>query len=65
MGGPTISEMSMISKDFFALLARNIAIGKGDAKDRFFGGISVIILEDFHQFHYRGAQVEKQSDCCQ
>ena len=40
----------MISKDFFALLARNIAIGKGDLTDCSFGGISVIVLGDFHQF---------------
>ena len=40
----------MISKEFLALLARNIAIGKGSSMDQSFGGISVIILGDFHQF---------------
>ena len=40
----------MISKDFLALLARNIVIGKGGPEDRSFGGISVIMLGDFHQF---------------
>ena len=40
----------MISKNFLALLARNIVIGKGGFEDRSFGGISVIMLGDFHQF---------------
>lgn len=40
----------MISKDFFALLARNITIGIGDVDNRSFGEISVILLGDFHQF---------------
>ena len=40
----------MISKDFLALLARNIAIGKGGSEDRSFGGISVIMLGDLHRF---------------
>ena len=45
-----VDEMSMISKNFFALLARNVGIGRGDAEDRSFGGVSVIMLGDFHQF---------------
>ena len=45
-----LDEISMISKDFLALLARNIGIGKGDPEGRSFGGISVIMLGDFHQF---------------
>ena len=42
----------MISKNFLALLARNIVIGKGSPEDRSFGEISVIMLGlgDFHQF---------------
>ena len=47
-----LDEISMISKDFLALLARNIAIGKGSPEDRSFSGISVIMLGlgDFHRF---------------
>ena len=45
-----LDEMSMIAKDFFALLSRNAGIGKGNTDGRSFGGINVIILGDFHQF---------------
>ena len=45
-----IDVISMISNDFFVLLARNITIGIGDMDNRSFGGISVILLGDFHQF---------------
>jgi hypothetical protein len=45
-----VDEMSMIAKDFFALLARNISIGKGNSNGQSFGGVNVIILGDFHQF---------------
>ena len=45
-----IDEMSMLAKDFFALLSRNASIGKRDLSNSSFGGINVIILGDFHQF---------------
>lgn len=45
-----IDEMSMIAKDFFASLARNIGIGKKNPDGTSFGGINVIILGDFLQF---------------
>ena len=43
-----LDEISMISKDFLALLARNIAIEKESPEDRSFGGISVIMLGQSH-----------------
>ena len=45
-----LDEMGMIAKDFFALLSRNISIGKKKTGDRLFGGINVILFGDFHQF---------------
>ncbi len=45
-----IDEMSMLSKDFFALLSRNISIGKKNEEQISFGGLNIIILGDFHQF---------------
>ena len=45
-----IDEMSMLSKDFFALLSRNISIGKKNEQQVSFGGLNIIILGDFHQF---------------
>lgn len=49
-----IDEVSMIAKTFFALLSRQISIGKQkpghSAGDMSFGGISVILCGDFHQF---------------
>jgi hypothetical protein len=45
-----LDEMSMLAKDFFALLSRNAGIGKGNIDGRSFGGVNVIILGDFHQF---------------
>ncbi len=45
-----LDEISMIPKDFFALLSRNVGIGKRNTSDRSFGGINIIILGDFHQF---------------
>ncbi|PPQ74787.1 hypothetical protein CVT24_003726 [Panaeolus cyanescens] len=44
-----IDEISMISKDFLALLSRNIGIGKRNTEQSF-GAINVILLGDFHQF---------------
>ena len=49
-----IDEMSMISKEFLAKLSCNISIGKmveGQPTSNYsFGGISVIMCGDFHQF---------------
>jgi hypothetical protein len=45
-----LDEMSMLSKDFFARLSRNISIAKNAENDDSFGGLSVILLGDFHQF---------------
>jgi hypothetical protein len=45
-----IDEMSMIVKDFLALLSRNISIGKNGNGNTSFGGVNVILLGDFHQF---------------
>lgn len=45
-----IDEMSMISKDFLALLSRNIGIGKRNQENVSFGGVNIILLGDFHQF---------------
>lgn len=49
-----IDEMSMLGKTFLARLPRNIAIGKmtegGTPSSDSFGGISVIMCGDFHQF---------------
>lgn len=49
-----IDEMSMLSKLFLARLSHNIAVGKmaegGTASPHSFGGISVIMCGDFHQF---------------
>lgn len=49
-----IDEYSMIGKTVFAALSRNIGIGKQQAGDptseRSFGGISVILCGDHHQF---------------
>ena len=49
-----LDEYSMIAKDFFGLLSRNISIGKGasieDAHSQSFGGLNVIICGDLHQF---------------
>ena len=49
-----IDEMSMISKEFLAKLSRNISIGKmvegQPASNYSFGGISIIMCGDFHQF---------------
>jgi hypothetical protein len=45
-----VDEMSMLAKDFFALLSRNASIGKRDLDNSSFGGINVVILGDFHQF---------------
>ena len=43
----TVLSPTMLKRlDFFALLSRNIAIGKGEPKDCSFGGISVIVLRD-------------------
>lgn len=44
-----LDEMSMLAKDFFALLSRNASIGRGN-NTQSFGGMNVIILGDFHQF---------------
>ena len=49
LGTLAIDEISMISMNFFALLA-SIAIGIGDVDNLSFGGIGVILLGDFHQF---------------
>ena len=40
----------MIAKDFLALLSRNISIAKKGQSDTSFGGMSIILLGDFHQF---------------
>lgn len=49
-----IDEISMLSKTFFAVLSRNIGVGKARAGDapmsESFGGINVILCGDFHQF---------------
>lgn len=49
-----IDEYSMISKTFFALLSKNIRIGRQGAmikhNDYSFGGINVILCGDLHQF---------------
>ena len=49
-----IDEYSMISKTFFALLSKNIGIGRQGAmikhNDYSFGGINVILCGDLHQF---------------
>jgi hypothetical protein len=49
-----IDEISMISKIFLAIIERNIGIGKAglisESDDDSFGGLSVIICGDFHQF---------------
>ncbi|CAK5270204.1 unnamed protein product [Mycena citricolor] len=45
-----IDEVSMLSKDFFAILSRNIGVGKSSSTDKSFGGINVILCGDFHQF---------------
>ncbi|CAK5266163.1 unnamed protein product [Mycena citricolor] len=45
-----IDEISMISKQFLAQLSRNIGMGKASATDKSFGGLSVILCGDFHQF---------------
>jgi len=45
-----LDEMSMLAKDFFALLSRSASVGKQSLDDLSFGGVSVIILGDFHQF---------------
>jgi hypothetical protein len=45
-----IDEMSMIAKDFLALLSRNISIAKQGESNISFGGINIILLGDFHQF---------------
>ncbi len=48
-----LDEYSMLAKSFFAVLARHIGIGKeGDPIDGelSFGGISVILCGDLHQF---------------
>jgi len=49
-----IDEFSMLAKDFFALLSRNVGVGKveesgHDSHSRSFGGINVIICGDLHQ----------------
>ena len=49
-----LDKYSMIAKDFFASLSRNIPIGKEmnghENHSRFFGGINMIICGDLHQF---------------
>lgn len=49
-----IDEYSMLSKTFLATLSRNISIGmegaKGFQPDHSFGGLSVILCGDLHQF---------------
>ncbi|KAI6126364.1 hypothetical protein EDD16DRAFT_1425629, partial [Pisolithus croceorrhizus] len=49
-----IDEMSMLGKTFLACLSHNVAIGKmaegSPASSESFGGISVIMCRDFHQF---------------
>lgn len=49
-----IDEISMIGKIFWALLSRNISIGKEASPtnwpDMLFRGINIIICGDFHQF---------------
>ncbi|GLB44644.1 putative G-quadruplex DNA unwinding [Lyophyllum shimeji] len=49
-----IDEFSMLAKTFFALLSRNISIGKQGSPDfqdgASFGGVNVVICGDFHQF---------------
>ncbi len=48
-----IDEYSMLAKSFVARLARNIAIGmegSGLDSDQSFGGLSVILCGDLHQF---------------
>jgi hypothetical protein len=49
-----LDEYSMLAKDFFSLLSRNVGIGKEGSKDvahsQSFGGINVIICGDLHQF---------------
>ena len=47
---PFVDEMSMLVKDFFALLSRNASRGKRDLNNSSFGGVNVVILGDFHQF---------------
>ena len=46
-----IDEVSMIEKQFFAKMSRNIAFAKNAVStDEPFGGVNVIICGDFHQF---------------
>ena len=49
-----IDEISMIDRQFFAQLSRNVALAKnnsgGDEVETPFGGVNVIICGDFHQF---------------
>lgn len=45
-----LDEMSMLAKDFFAMLSRNISVAKSNPSNSSFGEVNVIILGDFHQF---------------
>ena len=45
-----VDEMSMLAKDFFALLSRNASIGKKDLESSSFGGVIVVVPGDFHHF---------------
>ncbi len=48
-----LDEFSMLAKTFFALLSRNLSVGmQGNDTDmsRSFGGLSVILCGDLHQF---------------
>jgi hypothetical protein len=45
-----LDETSMLAKEFFALLSRNISIAKGGTSSHSFGGVNLIICGDFHQF---------------
>ena len=45
-----LDKMSMLAKDFFAVLSCNASIGKHCMGDASFGGINVVILGGHHQF---------------
>jgi hypothetical protein len=69
-----IDEFSMISKSFLQRLSTNISIGKEGSDDRrnmTFGGISVVLCGDLHQFPpvtgshlFRPINTTRDSDLC-